>query len=253
MRILSKTDLFRLYLRSFFVQTGFTYERLLAFGFVWILIPLTKRLFSSTEEQSTFLKRHLASFNANPYLAPYAAAAVAKIEEENSDPQQITRFKELVRGPLGALGDNLIWQNLRPTLLILGVVLTSGLGMGGALAVWFAFNLYQIYLRARGVLKGYALGLRVSSDLGRGHLQVMAIWSRRMGATLMGITSVLVLATGGDLNRLGEFRLRPEKAALLFSFMVLSALGFKTRINPGYVLLSLIVFSLFLRLAFGIG
>ncbi len=253
MRTLSKSDLLGLYLRSFFVQTGFTYERLLGFGFAWTLIPLAKRLFPSTEERAAFLKRHLASFNANPYLAAYAVAAVAKLEEENTDPQQITRFKELMQGPLGALGDSLIWQNLRPTLLILGVVLAGGFGVYGALAVWFVFNLYQTYLRARGILQGYALGWNVSSDLGRGNLHLVAKWSRRLAATLTGMTFVLVLAAGGDVHQLGGLGVRPEDAGFLLLFTALSVVGFKRCISPGYVLLSFIILGLFLRLALGLG
>ncbi len=256
MRAVSKPDLLRLYLRSFLVQTGFTYERLLALGFAWILIPLVKRILpstESTEKRRDFLKRHLLSFNANPYLAAYAVGAVAKMEGQNAAPQQIIRFKELMRGPLGAVGDSLIWQNLRPALLILGVVLTSGFGVYGALVVWLMFNLYQAYLRARGIHKGYALGLGVSSDLGRGHLQMVAKWSGRTGAALTGLILVLVLAAGGDFSEIGGIRLRPEDSGLLLVFVALSVLGFKRCINPGYVLLGLILLCLLLKPVLGIG
>ncbi len=231
MRKISRFDLFRLYLRSFFVQTGWTYERVISLGFVWIMIPLAKRLFSSIQEQRDFLKRHLLSFNANPYLANYAVGAVTKLEERKTPPEQIKRFKDLLRGPLGALGDNLIWQNLRPALLILGLILTYRFGVYGVLTFFLIFNFYQIYVRARGIVKGYALGLRISSDLTRGHLQNMTRWSGRMGAVLLGIISVL------KLNQLGIKPFQPEKATLLFLFTLFSFLTFKRNINPSYTLL----------------
>jgi len=246
MRKISKFDLFRLYLRSFFVQTGWAYERMIAFGFLWILIPLTKKLFSSMQEQRDFLKRHLLSFNANPYLASYALGAVTKLEENKTPPQQIIRFKDMLRGPLGALGDNLIWQNLRPALLILGLILTDRFGVYGVLSFWLIFNLHQVYLRARGMVKGYALGLGVSSDLTRGYLQNMTKWSGRMGAVLLGILFVL---------KLNQMRIQPlqlEKFIFLFLFILLSFVSFKRNKNPNYTILILLAFFLLMKAVVGL-
>jgi mannose/fructose/N-acetylgalactosamine-specific phosphotransferase system component IID len=249
---MSRLDLFRLYLRSFFVQAGFTYERLLAFGFIWTLTTLVRRLFPSAEKQGDFFKRHLSGFNANPYLAGYALGAVAKLEEEKVSPQQIVRFKGLMQSPLGAVGDSLIWQNLRPALLILGIVLTTKLGAWGALAVWLIFNCYQAYLRARGIQKGYRLGLDVYSDLGQGHLQIMTKWSSRMGAALLGLLLVLSLGSSRDLSRLGALDSDSYHIGILCLFTLLSVLGLKKSFNPGYLLPGFTIFCLFLRLAFGI-
>jgi mannose/fructose/N-acetylgalactosamine-specific phosphotransferase system component IID len=235
MRKISKLYILRVYVRSFFAQTGWTYDRMLALGFVWILIPVAKKLCSSAKEQKDFLKRHLASFNANPYLAGYAVGAVTRLEEDKAHGEQICRFKDSLRGPLGALGDSLIWHNFRPALLILGLILTVQFGIYGAVCVWIVFNVYQIYLRARGTVKGYSLGFRVSSDLSRGHLQNMTKWSGRMGAGFLGILLVF------KFSQTGIQALQTEKAILLVLFIFLSFLGLKRNTNPGYILL----FSLF--------
>ena len=232
---LSRFDLFRLYLRSFFIQTGWSYERMIAFGFTWILIPIAKRLCPSVEERSNFLKRHLLSFNANPYLTSYALGAVAKLEEEETPEEQIIRFKDSLRGPLGALGDSLIWQNLRPTLLILGLILSQITGILGAFSFFLIFNLHQIYLRARGIIKGYSLGLGVSSDLTKGYIQNLTKWSGRIGAVLLGILFVV------GLNRPRVAPMHPEKIILFLFFILLSFLGFKKSINPNYILLISVV------------
>ena len=233
---ISRLDLFRLTLRSFFVQTGWSYDRMMALGFVWILGPVAKRLCSSVKERREFLKRHLDSFNANPYLAGYAVGAVTRLEETKTAPEQIRRFKESLRGPLGALGDNLIWQNLRPALLILGLVLSGKYGLYGVLTFFVLFNCYQIYIRARGVAKGYQLGLKVSSDLTRGHLQNVAKWSGRMGAALFGFLFVC------KLSHLGMQPFQPDKAILLILFSLFSFWGFKRNANPGLILLIFLAF-----------
>jgi len=246
MQKISRFDLLRLYLRSFFVQTGWTYERMVALGFVWILIPLTKKLFSSEKEQRDFLRRHLESFNANPYLASYAVGAVTKLEENKTPPEQIKRFKNSLRGPLGALGDNLIWQNLRPALLILGLILTDRFGVYGALTFFLIFNSYQIYVRAWGIVKGYTLGSRVSSDLTKGHLQSMTKWSSRMGAVLLGILFVL------KSNQIGIQPFQLKNLILLFLFILLSFLAFKRNVRPSYILLILLGFFLVVKVMVGL-
>jgi mannose/fructose/N-acetylgalactosamine-specific phosphotransferase system component IID len=241
MRKISRSDLFRLYLKSFFIQTGWTYDRMLALGFVWIFKPLIRKFYSIREEQREFLKRHLVSFNANPYLAGYALGAVTKLEEEKTPPGQILRFKELLRGPLGALGDCLFWQNFRPALLILGLILAERFGIWGVLGAWLIFNLYQIYLRARGIVKGYNLGMNISSDLNQGHLQSMIRWSSRMGAGFLGVLLVF------KYHQLSMQAWEPEKIIPFLAFILLSFLSFKRNINPGYILFSSLVIFLGLK------
>jgi mannose/fructose/N-acetylgalactosamine-specific phosphotransferase system component IID len=230
MEKISRLDLFRLYLRSFFVQAGWNYERMLALGFTWILLPLGKKLYPTPEERRRFLTRHLQSFNTNPYLASYALGGVAKLEEVGASEEEILKFKDSLRGPLGALGDNLIWMNLRPTLLILGIILTSTLGAFGALSFWLLYNLHQVYLRARGVFKGYTLGLNLASDLRSGYYPKMLKWASRMGAIFLGIFLVFK-SNERVLEKFGNL--------IIFILLVfLTILGFRKNINPTYILLA---------------
>jgi mannose/fructose/N-acetylgalactosamine-specific phosphotransferase system component IID len=219
---------------------------MMALGFTWILGPVAKKLCPSLGDRQEFLKRHLDSFNANPYLVGYAVGAVTRLEETKTPPEQIRRFKESLRGPLGALGDNLIWQNLRPALLILGLILTSRYGLYGALTFLVLFNCYQVYVRARGVVKGYRLGLKVSSDLTRGHLQGVAKWSGRMGAVLLGVIFVL------KLSQPGIEPLQPDQAILLILFSLLSFWGLRRNTSPGLILLAFLVFLVMINVMLGL-
>src|SRR3972149_2781828 len=99
-----KNILRKLWLRSFFIQTGFSYQRLQAVGWCWVVSPLAKAL--SIPSPYDFLKRNLEPFNANPYIATYAVGAVAKLEEERKSPAEVERGKNALRGPLGALVGN---------------------------------------------------------------------------------------------------------------------------------------------------
>ena len=41
---ITKHDLMKLYLRSFFLQSSFSFERMQAVGLTWMFIPLIKKL-----------------------------------------------------------------------------------------------------------------------------------------------------------------------------------------------------------------
>lgn len=239
MEKISKRDLARLYLRSFFVQTGWNYERMIALGFTWILLPLMEKLYPAKEERKKFLKRHLSTFNANPYLATYAVGTVAKLEEAGASAEEIGKFKNSLRGPLGALGDNLVWMNLRPALLISGIILASIFGALGALVFWLLYNIHQVYLRARGLFKGYDLGLGVASDLRSLYYPKMIKWLSRMGAVFLGIFFVL---------KLNERILEKIENLIIFILLVfLSIVGFRKNINPNYVLLACLLSYLLVK------
>jgi len=230
MEKIPKLNLFRLYLRSFFVQTGWNYERMIALGFTWILLPLMEKLYPAKEQRKKFLKRHLSTFNANPYLATYAVGAVAKLEEAGASAEELGKFKNSLSGPLGALGDNLIWMNLRPALLILGIILASTFGALGALIFGLFYNIHQVYLRARGLFKGYGLGLGVASDLRSAFYPRMIKWLSRMGAVFLGIFFVL---------KSNERILERVENLIIFILMVfLSIFGFRKNVNPNYILLA---------------
>lgn len=245
MKKISKADLFKLYLRSFFVQSGWNYERMMALGFTWILLPLGKKLYPTPEERKKFLTRHLQTFNANPYFAPYVLGGVAKLEEMGASEEEILNFKESLRGPLGALGDNLIWMNLRPALLILGIILASILGAVGALSFWFLFNLHQVYLRTRGIFKGYHLGLNLTFDLKSGYYLKMVSWISRVGAIFLGIFLVLE-----SHQRILE---RLENLIIFIFLIFLSIFGFRKNINPNYILLASLSFFLLIKWIFVLG
>ena len=239
MEKISKLDLIRLYSRSFFVQTAWNYERMIAFGFTWILLPLIEKLCPAKEERERFLGRHLSHFNANPYLATYAVGAVAKLEEAGAASEEIGRFKDSLRGPLGALGDSLVWLNLRPALLILGITLASSVGALGAAGFWLLFNIHQVYLRGRGLCRGYALGLNVTSDLRSRYYPQMVRWISRMGAVFLGIFFLLKLN-----ERISE---RVENLIIFILVVILSIFGFRKNVNPNHILLVSVLFCLLVK------
>jgi len=162
--------MFRVLLRSFYIQSTWNSERLLGLGFCFCLIPIAHRLFESKEELIYFLQRHLDFFNSHPYTATYALGAIANIEEQASmkkweDKRPITVFKSRVIGPLGALGDTFFWQLVRPILGFVGIVLLSVIGIWGLVLYLFVYNAFHFGIRIKGLIDSYSKGFDIVRTL----------------------------------------------------------------------------------------
>src|SRR5439155_784037 len=93
-----------------------------------------------------------------------------------------------VGGPLGALGDRLVWTGWLPctaALAIVGVALGLGLPAVGAFLV--VYNLGHVALRWWALRAGWAHGLRVGSALHQPLLQRAAAWSGPAMALAVGL------------------------------------------------------------------
>ncbi len=186
-----------LFLRSFFVQGAFNYRSLLGGGFAWLLLPVLRETYRGHEELGLALERHAVPFNGHPYLVGVAAGAVARLEEQGADPETIRKFKEAIRGPLGSLGDRLVWAALRPMLLLGALV---GWALGGSpwlIAGSFLIVYNAVHLGLRGW--GLSVGLKEGANVG-GRLRSASLgrWADRLasvGCVLLGVLSG-VLATG---------------------------------------------------------
>jgi len=188
---ISKRDLFRVLLRSFYIQSTWNAERLLGLGFCFCLIPIARRLFNSKEELIDFLQRHLDFFNSHPYMATYALGAVANIEEQAyvkkwEDKRPISVFKTRVMGPLGAIGDTLFWQLIRPILGFVGIILLALIGTWGAVVYLLVYNFIHVGIRIKGLVDSYSKGFDIVRDLSMRKTQKYFRTMKYVFASLLG-------------------------------------------------------------------
>ncbi len=172
-----KWDIFRVVMRSFFVQSVWNYRTLISVGFGICLIPILKRLYDDPQSQKAFLSRHLKFFNAHPYMTSYALGVSIHLEEAVANgkaeaKEQINRVKDLLITILGALGDTLFWAAIKPASLIFGVmtlfIFQSMTMRILALTVTFLlYNVPHIYFRVKGILEGYRYGIKVHKFIHR--------------------------------------------------------------------------------------
>jgi len=157
-------------LRMLAIQGSWNYESMIGNGIGFCLEPALRLLPGGvhTAEFKAALARQSKYFNAHPYLASVAVGALARVELDHEPADKIERFRTALAGPLGSVGDRLIWVGWLPLCSWLALV-AFGLGAspGLVLAVFLGlYNAGHIALRVWGLRVGWNRGMRVAQALG---------------------------------------------------------------------------------------
>jgi mannose/fructose/N-acetylgalactosamine-specific phosphotransferase system component IID len=198
-------------------------------GFAFALLPVLRRVFEGAKLQDA-VRRHAEHFNSHPYLAGLALGATAKLESDGSDPELVRRFKLAIKGPLGGLGDALVWAAWLPTTALLGVVAYfAGAPPWLCVAVFLIpYNLGHLALRMWGFNVGLTWGHDVGRVLREAALGHRAEWVSRVGAVLVGVLAGLLLTVEPGRSE-GAIR----GGALESLWLVLAAGGFSLGLLAG--------------------
>ncbi len=203
---LSRRTLASVFARSFLIQGSWNYRTMMGSGFAYALLPALRMLFRDDPEAlESALRRHLEHFNAHPYLAGVAVGAVLRLESDGETPEAVRRFKTAVRGPLGGMGDALVWASWLPAVSLIGLTL-YWLGAPGWVAVLgflAIYNVGHVGLRAWSFKVGYGGGRGVGRSLAAAAL---AVWTERVraaGAFLLGLFAGTVFDGEGGLADTG--------------------------------------------------
>lgn len=159
----------RMYLRLFAVQGAWNYETMLGNGIGFCTEPALRLLPGGMKGQryTEAMVRQARYFNAHPYLAGVAVGALARAELDNVTPELIERFRTALGGPLGSVGDRLVWASWLPLCSLLALA-AFGLDAPPATVVGIflvTYNLGHFALRAWGLRVGFNRGLRVADAL----------------------------------------------------------------------------------------
>lgn len=176
----TRTDFARAFLRSFAVQASWNYGTFQAGGLAYALLPLLRRIHGGDpEERRASMARALEPFNAHPYLTPMAAGIVARMEHDGAAGDAVRRLRRVVQGPLGALGDRIVWAGWRPFCL-LSAVIAHMLGVGpwtSVLLFLVSYNAGHLALRLWAFRRGWREGPSALEGLSSG-------WPGRLGRAL---------------------------------------------------------------------
>ncbi len=191
-------------LRCMAIQGSWNYEILVGNGVGFCVEPALRQLPGGPDGQpyKEALARQSVYFNAHPYLAALAIGALARAEVEQVAPVRIERFRTALCGPLGSVGDRLVWAAWLPACSLVALLL-FGFGwspLGVVVGFLLLYNLGHLGLRDWGLRNGWKHGLRVATALGHPVLQHGPRYIGRVSAVLGGLALPLAVhrAIGGQ-------------------------------------------------------
>jgi PTS system mannose-specific IID component len=186
-----------IFFRLLAVQSAWNYETLVGNGIGFCVEPALRRLPGGLEgdRYRAALARESQYFNAHPYLTSVAVGALARAELDGEAPERIERFRTALCGPLGALGDRLVWATFLP-LCSFAALVAYGAGaspLATVLTFLVLYNVGHLGLRIWGLHAGWRKGLAVAQSLGHPMLQRAQPHLGRLAAALAGVALPLAV------------------------------------------------------------
>jgi PTS system mannose-specific IID component len=190
-------------MRLLAIQGSWNYETLMGNGIGFCVEPALRLLpgGAHTPEFKRALARQSKYFNAHPYLASVAVGALARAELDHEPPERIERFRTALCGPLGSVGDRLVWAGWLPFCSLVALA-AFGVGAGPLVVLSIFLGLYNtghLALRLWGLNVGWTQGLRVASALGHPVFRTGPTQIGRLAALATGLG--LPLAIGRLVTR----------------------------------------------------
>ena len=172
--------------RTLVVQGSWNYDRMVGVGVAYAMEPLLRDLPDGRYHGA--LKRVAGFFNAHPYLTGLAAGALARAEYDGVPEAQIDRLRNALIGPLGSVGDRLIWAAWLSLCAALGLLVAAvGAPMAGVVTFVVLYNVVHVALRSWGLLVGWHAGTTVAGALGGWLLKLGLRFGTRVAVFALGV------------------------------------------------------------------
>jgi mannose/fructose/N-acetylgalactosamine-specific phosphotransferase system component IID len=220
---MSIADQFRIFIRSFAIQGAWNFPRMQGLGFFYILAPWLRKV--SGKHFQKACRRHLDYFNTHPFMVSYIAGVVARLEEEGNSEESV-RARDSLMGPLGAVGDGFFWAKVRPTVILLALIISFRWLWAAAPLLLLVFNAIQIPERWSGVKKGYCQADTPFEG-----------FSGKENRIISRFSSLLIATACGFILGIAAFRTNaPVSVFLLFGLgLLLFRMKLKTQAVIGYL------------------
>ena len=268
------TEQFGLFIRSFFLQTGWNYQKYQNLGLFFVMWPFVKKLYRNKEDEiPSVVARYLSTFNTQPVLASFCFGALARQEKAITNAKTLNEFNEetlewnsIKQGltiTTASIGDRLFWGTLKPLTLLLGLFISLLLGIhvfelqqeetiplmyafAGGAAAFLAFNTIALFVKWEGIKISYETPASACFGLTKFD------WNRTIyNAKKMGLSLTIGLILMGIYYYLRDFQQVLDvhfvtRAVLVLFFVCISFLTHRLRIPNIYLyLVSVVLFNLF--------
>ena len=158
----------RSWLRTLLIQASWNYERMNGVGVAFASEPILRKLPGGVggDKYREALGRATAQFNSHPYFAGAAVGALARAEHQGLPTEKMARFRTALAGPLGSVGDKLVWAGTVPIASAIGLMLAVVVSPVVAVVVLLAVhNTVNVGLRVWALHAGWHGGLSVATRL----------------------------------------------------------------------------------------
>jgi PTS system mannose-specific IID component len=226
------------------VQAAWTYERMSGIGVGHSAAPLLRDLYRASEpaERRAAVARSAEYFNSHPYLAGVAVGAVVRAERDGVPGAVISRLRTALSGPLGALGDQLIWAGEVPAIMGIALAAVPVIGWWTVPLVLLVHNVFRLRLTLWGLDLGLREGLKVGAALERSWLPRAAGEAQRIAAFAVGLG--VPVAVGWLLKDATTQTVWMTLAVALLGVVLLTAPSTRTRVTGVRLGLGLVVVAL---------
>jgi len=264
--------LFSMFLRSFFIQAGWNYERFQNLGFAFSLQPALEKIYPDKEKYKAALLRHLQIFNTQPFMAAFVLGNIIRMEERaaaggEADIKALPGVKQALASSFASIGDRIFWGRLKPmTVQICLLVwaacgfygwlftganedLPFGLLLAGPLSGIAVYSVFSVYIRWRGLTSGYACGGANNCALDAANwprlIRLLTAAGFAMSLAIVALAFALLAGFNCAACSKGDLLLKLGlPVAVLALHRVLRALGRSVFFTAGLLLaLSILLFS----------
>jgi fructoselysine/glucoselysine PTS system EIID component len=191
-KYLPEPPLAAMFLRSFFMQAAWNYERNQNFGFLFTLMPALRRIYPDREKLKAAALRHFVLVNTQPYMGGFVAGNVAGMEARASlapAPEAALKampgVKQALATSFASIGDRVFWGRLKPMTTQLCLLVWASIGfygwfftsdasaaapaalLAGPLAGILLYSAASLYVRYTGLRCGWDCGGTSSCGLDR--------------------------------------------------------------------------------------
>lgn len=265
---MKKRQQLQLFIRSLFLQTGWTYTKFQNLGLAFAMWPILKHLYRNDKDAlPSVLNRYLEVFNTQPYMASFCLGTFARQEELIAQANTLTEFNERITewGGLkralsitaASIGDRLFWGTLKPFTLLVALVVWLAMGvnffdiplsqnpnlgkvLAAAAAAFCVFNGVALFVRWQ--------GLRLSYESDGAHCYGLTCfhWNEAIyHAKKWGLISTILTILLGFYCYLKSFSPLQihflTRAVLVISFIMISFIARRLRIPTMYLYLGAVV------------
>jgi mannose/fructose/N-acetylgalactosamine-specific phosphotransferase system component IID len=181
--------------RTLLVQVAWNYDLMIGVGTAHASEPLLRDL--PPERYQAAMRRSARFFNAHPYMVGVAIGAVARVEHDGLPDDAINRIRHALVGPLGSVGDKLVWAGVLPAAVGIGLIATALTvsPVVGTTAFLVVYNVAHLWIRTWGLRSGWKNGKQVARAL-------TAVGIQR-GLRIMGPAAALLV--GLSLPMIGQW------------------------------------------------